>query len=243
MCLGAPTPRTPILLILRHQPQGLRPYSFTLSRNFWLYYTTLKIFFIVFCQSIASPLHQWQPVFIWSSLHNSSCCSHRVCKVTLWWFQIDIMILDIFLQDNHFNGGVVYYSLQMMTDETLFPFTELFFKREFFTSSINLFIIGLSPFFLNINPINRMFLPSPSTSPLAYSALTWPSTFFLPFSQPLASFLILIHVHELWTILILHMEVLHATSSPLIPQLQFHKKSEALEVCTCSIFRLNGFNI
>ena len=31
--LGAPTPRTTILLILRHQPEGLRPYSYALSRN------------------------------------------------------------------------------------------------------------------------------------------------------------------------------------------------------------------
>lgn len=43
--LGAPTPRTPILPILRHQPQGLWPYRFTLSRNVWLYYTASKDFF------------------------------------------------------------------------------------------------------------------------------------------------------------------------------------------------------
>jgi len=31
--LGAPNPRTPILPILRHQPLGIQPYRFILSRN------------------------------------------------------------------------------------------------------------------------------------------------------------------------------------------------------------------
>jgi len=43
--------KAPTLSILRHQPQGLQPYSFTLSRYVWLYFTAPQVFFNEPCLS------------------------------------------------------------------------------------------------------------------------------------------------------------------------------------------------
>ena len=65
--------------------------------------------------------------------------SSSLCSVNLQ--------LHCYINDNLSSNVVAaYYSFQMMTDETLFPFTELFFKITFCTSSINKFITGLSLF-------------------------------------------------------------------------------------------------
>lgn len=51
-----------------------------------------KIFFTEFLSIdsftvVSILLHQWQPVFIWKSLHNSSYCPTESAKFTSWWFQ------------------------------------------------------------------------------------------------------------------------------------------------------------